>query len=510
MREQGIAECGFRIAEWGVNHGPRESAMAKRTQTPRNTKAENMKRPKSKVQMRRVANTPGWRPRSRKAYWPSKAIWHLRRRPGCGWRRLRGGSIGVGRRSFGFRAATGAVWRARRADEHFDRTVAVKLIKRGVDTDEILHRFRFERHVLARLTRQLRGDLDNVITHTLRKAPQRRYAINSRISAEGWLLLRRVAGRRPRSTRASGNGSDSAYKQRHLRELRYSILESGHDFDTMTASQAATAAPRIVNHVHEREHSMSKHEVNELGQPIGFAVPEWEFPKRPRGEPLEGRFCRLEKLDSERHADSLYAANARDDEGRLWTYLPYGPFERVEEYRAWINTWCGRGDPMFYAIIDKPTSRAVGVASYLRIAPEKGSIEVGHINYSPLLQRSKSGTEAMYLMMARAFDLGYRRYEWKCDSLSAASRAAAQRLGFSFEGVFRQATVYKGRNRDTAWYSIIDSEWKDLREAFRSWLDPNNFDDEGRQRTRLSDLTCAEQHGSTCNVRPGSARARRS
>jgi RimJ/RimL family protein N-acetyltransferase len=129
------------------------------------------------------------------------------------------------------------------------------------------------------------------------------------------------------------------------------------------------------------------------------------------------------------------------------------------------------------------------VASYLRIEPASGSIEVGHINYSPLLQRTPAATEAMYLMMQRVFDLGYRRYEWKCDALNARSRAAAQRLGLSFEGVFRQATVYKGRNRDTAWYAAIDQEWPALQAAFLQWLDPANFDEDGRQRLRLADLT---------------------
>ena len=146
-------------------------------------------------------------------------------------------------------------------------------------------------------------------------------------------------------------------------------------------------------------------------------------------------------------------------------------------------------DPLFYAIVDLAKGEAVGVASYLRISPSSGSIEVGHINYSPLLQRTPAATEAMYLMMAQAFDLGYRRYEWKCHALNAPSRSAAQRLGFSFEGIFRQAAVVKGRNRDTAWYAAIDEEWPALREAFERWLDPTNFDEKGNQRVRLSDLT---------------------
>jgi len=231
------------------------------------------------------------------------------------------------------------------------------------------------------------------------------------------------------------------------------------------------------------------HEKNLLNQPVDFPVPDWKPPQPPARETLEGRFCRLEPLDSERHADSLYAANASDAEGRNWTYLPYGPFDTRAGYRAWMEQTCRGDDPLFYTVIEKTEDRAVGVASYLRIDPANGSIEVGHINYSPLLQRTPAATEAMYLMMRHVFELGYRRYEWKCNALNAASRAAAQRLGFSFEGVFRQAGVVKGRNRDTAWYAMIDKEWPALRAAFLRWLDPSNFDEQGRQRVRLSVLT---------------------
>src|SRR3954452_21556915 len=154
-----------------------------------------------------------------------------------------------------------------------------------------------------------------------------------------------------------------------------------------------------------------------------------------------------------------------------------------------MSTNCLGEDPLFFAIVDRALGQPAGVASHLMIAPAGGSIEVGHIHYSPRLQRTPAATEAMYLLMERAFELGYRRYEWKCDALNAASRAAAQRLGFSFEGIFRQATVYKDRNRDTAWYAAIDAEWPALREAFLTWLDPGNFADEGRQRTRLTERT---------------------
>ncbi len=230
------------------------------------------------------------------------------------------------------------------------------------------------------------------------------------------------------------------------------------------------------------------HEMNALGQPIGALVPGWTPPIAPPREPMLGRFCRLEPLDASRHAAQLFDANALDREGRNWTYLPYGPFETKDAYAAWVRSVAGRDDPQFWAIVDLESDAAAGVASYLRIDPASGSIEVGHINYSPLLQRRPAATEAMYLMMQRAFALGYRRYEWKCDSLNMPSRAAARRLGLSYEGIFRQARVTKGRNRDTAWYAAIDAEWPALDHAFRVWLDPANFD-QGEQRVSLRQLT---------------------
>lgn len=229
--------------------------------------------------------------------------------------------------------------------------------------------------------------------------------------------------------------------------------------------------------------------VNNLGQAIGFPVPHWAPPPVPPRAALEGRFCRLEPLDPARHASGLFEADAADADGRSWTYLAYGPFRDLPGYRAWMDATCLSDDPLFFAVIDKADGKPVGVASYLNIAPAAGSIEVGHLHYSPRLQRRPAATEAMFLMMKQAFESGYRRYEWKCNALNAASRAAAQRLGLSFEGVFRQAAVHKGRNRDTAWYAAIDAEWPALREAFQAWLDAKNFDEKGRQRTRLSDLT---------------------
>lgn len=224
---------------------------------------------------------------------------------------------------------------------------------------------------------------------------------------------------------------------------------------------------------------------NHLGQPIGRALDGWRHPPHPPRETLLGRFCRVEPLVPARHAADLWDAYALDPTGANWTYLPYGPFATASAYRDWMEATCGGDDPRFHAVVDA-RGRAVGVASWLRINPPEGSIEVGHLSFSPLLQRRPAATEAMYLMMRRAFELGYRRYEWKCDALNARSRAAAERLGLRFEGLFRQATVYKGRNRDTAWFAAIDGEWPALRAEFERWLAPENFDEGGAQRTRLT------------------------
>ena len=227
---------------------------------------------------------------------------------------------------------------------------------------------------------------------------------------------------------------------------------------------------------------------NALGQPVGDSLAGWRPPPRPTRPILEGDWARLEPLDPDRHARPLFDANSLDTEGRNWTYLPIGPFAGFDDYDGWLRTMAPGQDPAFYTLVDRVLARPVGVASYLRIEPAAGSIEVGHINFSPLAQRTRAATEAMFLMMREAFALGYRRYEWKCDALNAPSRAAAERLGFTFEGIFRQAMVYKGRNRDTAWYSILDTEFPALDRAFRTWLSADNFDGDGRQRRRLADL----------------------
>jgi RimJ/RimL family protein N-acetyltransferase len=225
-------------------------------------------------------------------------------------------------------------------------------------------------------------------------------------------------------------------------------------------------------------------------------LPHWAPRPAPPRTVMEGRFCRLEPLDPARHARDLYAASELDAEGRNWTYLFVGPFAAFESYRAWLDEVAKADDPLFHAIVDRKTGKAVGVATFMRIDPPNGVIEVGNINYSPLLQRTPAATEAMFLMMGRVFDeLGYRRYEWKCDTLNAPSRAAALRLGFRYEGLFRQAVVYKGRNRDTAWFSIIDGEWPALKRAYEQWLAPENFDAAGRQRRKLTELVAAARGG---------------
>lgn len=233
--------------------------------------------------------------------------------------------------------------------------------------------------------------------------------------------------------------------------------------------------------------------MNALGQPIGAELPGWTPRQAPPRTPMAGRFCRLEPLAAE-HARVLHEANALDRDGRNWTYLPYGPFADDSAYRAWVEASARQDDPLFFTVIDA-SGHPVGVASFMRVDRANGVIEIGHLNFSPLMQRTPVATEAIFLMLRRAFDeLGYRRCEWKCDSLNAPSRAAALRFGFTYEGLFRQAVVVKGRNRDTAWYSIVDSEWPRIRDGFERWLAPHNFDADGQQRERLLALMQRPRH----------------
>ena len=233
-----------------------------------------------------------------------------------------------------------------------------------------------------------------------------------------------------------------------------------------------------------------------MSQPPKFGKPVtgWTPPAAPVGVTLEGHWARLERLEADAHAADLHRAYSGHD--ALWDYLPYGPFAAAASYHRWVKDTASGNDPLFYTIRDKATGHCGGVASYLRITPAAGSIEVGHICLSPEIARGRVWTEAMFLMMDWAFTAGYRRYEWKCDALNMPSRRAAQRLGFTYEGIFRQAAVVKGRNRDTAWFAVIDAEWPALREAFSAWLHPSNFDASGRQKERLSDLTRLVRAGS--------------
>lgn len=229
--------------------------------------------------------------------------------------------------------------------------------------------------------------------------------------------------------------------------------------------------------------------LNEYGQPIGNPVSDWSPRPLPPHATIEGRFCRLEPINAKRHGAELFAANASATDERAWTYLFSEPFHHYDEFHSYLEKVETSLDPLFFAIVDNKTQRSVGYLSLMRIDHVHGVIEVGHINYSPLLQRTPAGTEAIYLLMKLAFStLGYRRFEWKCDSLNVPSRNAALRYGFTFEGIFRQAVIYKGRSRDTAWFSIIDSEWRTIKEALEIWLSPDNFELDGSQRTSLANI----------------------
>ena len=221
-------------------------------------------------------------------------------------------------------------------------------------------------------------------------------------------------------------------------------------------------------------------------RPVGPPVKEWQAPPRPGPARIEGRFATLTRLCPD-HAAPLFAAFEGHD--WVWDYMPVGPFDSLAAFQDWLAPAASRDDPMFYAIRDGDSGAWAGFASFLRIDPAAGSIEVGFIAMSPALQRTRAATEAIYLMMQWAFDAGYRRFEWKCDALNAPSRRAARRFGFVFDGVFRQATIVKGRNRDTAWFAVIDRDWPQLRAAYETWLDPDNFHAGGDQKQSLSDLT---------------------
>ncbi|MBP8202439.1 MAG: GNAT family N-acetyltransferase [Pseudomonas sp.] len=215
----------------------------------------------------------------------------------------------------------------------------------------------------------------------------------------------------------------------------------------------------------------------------------WQAVSAPSRDTLQGRTVRLESLNPARHGDGLWQAlQGPDSDPLLWDYLPYGPFNERADFDSWLTRHAASQDPLFFAVVEQSSGQVQGVLSYLSIAPEHGSIEIGHVCYGHVMQRSVQATEVIYLLAKHAFNSGYRRLEWKCNNDNARSKRAAERFGFSYEGLFRQHRVFKDRNRDTAWYSIIDSEWPALAAGYERWLAADNFDAEGQQKQRLEQL----------------------
>lgn len=230
------------------------------------------------------------------------------------------------------------------------------------------------------------------------------------------------------------------------------------------------------------------------GNPVGLAVLSLEPAERPDGTSLVGERVRIERLSAEDHSNDLFVALNHEPHPSLWTYMPQGPYETERDLTAWISGVEQSSDPLYYAIVDAESNRAIGIAAYLRIDTLNRTIEVGWLTFSSQLRRSTVATEAMYLMARHAFDRGFRRYEWKCNALNAPSITAAERLGFSFEGLFRNAVIVKGHNRDTAWFAITDADWPAIRTAHEEWLKPANFDESGGQRASLRDSTLPLLH----------------
>jgi len=228
-------------------------------------------------------------------------------------------------------------------------------------------------------------------------------------------------------------------------------------------------------------------------RPVGPPVEPLPSGRGPERTSLAGAHVRLEPVEPDAHAESLYhLSHARPEDAVLWTYLAYGPFPDQGAFADWLADRARSSDPLFFALVEQASGAAAGMASYMNIVPANGTIEIGHIWFAPPLQKSRAATEAIYLLARHAFDeLRYRRLEWKCDALNAASIRAARRFGFTYEGSFRQHMVVKGRNRDTAWFALLDREWPAVQSAFEHWLAEGNFDAAGRQRTALSALTAA-------------------
>ncbi len=230
-------------------------------------------------------------------------------------------------------------------------------------------------------------------------------------------------------------------------------------------------------------------EKNKFSQIIGKPLNSWQQAKKPPATSMSGKYCILEALNPSQHGAGLFKSLCLASEEQSWTYLPYGPFSKIDEFQSHLQELISVSDNLIYAILDSRNNLPIGISGYLKINPMHGTIEVGHLNFSKLLRKTSAATEAMYLMMQRAFEeLGYRRYEWKCNTLNQASIASAKRLGFKFEGIFRQHYVIKGHGRDTAWFSIIDSEWPEIKSKLQKWLDPSNFDHNNQQILRLKEI----------------------
>jgi RimJ/RimL family protein N-acetyltransferase len=228
-----------------------------------------------------------------------------------------------------------------------------------------------------------------------------------------------------------------------------------------------------------------------VSQPLGELVKE-DRAKLPSREAIEGRIVSLRPINPSHDLEALFHCLGGPDNEGLWTYLASGPFPRLEQFGDFLTAMAPSTDPLAFAIVNNAREIPTGIATYLRIEPKHRVVEIGHLVFSALLQKTTGATEAIYLMARHAFDhLGYRRLEWKCNSLHLGSRAAALRYGFTFEGIFRQHMIVKGRNRDTAWFSITDAEWPAIRSAFETWLDPSNFDEEGCQQQSLASLRSA-------------------
>lgn len=233
-------------------------------------------------------------------------------------------------------------------------------------------------------------------------------------------------------------------------------------------------------------------EINAYGQPVGDVVPGWHGAQPLPRTPLQGRVCRLEPLNAERHCDDLFLAYQQAADDRDWTWLGAARPDTRQATWHWVQGKVADDSLIPWAVIDQASGRAVGVVCFMRIDPVNGVVEIGHVTWSPKMKRTLMSTEAQWLLLTAAFGAGYRRVEWKCDSLNAASRAAAERLGFSWEGRFRQAMVRNGRNRDTDWLSMLDSEWPRINAALTRWLAVDNYDANGGQIQRLGDLLAAE------------------